>query len=91
MFVYPSACYNNQTNTLPSHRLLLCRRVRKNECPVYDTKQSDGDALLILELWGMQSTSSLLSLPGPLWPRVVAPDSILSMGLIELNCVLMLN
>ena len=28
----------------------------------------------MLELWGMQSTPLLLSLPGPLWPGVVAPD-----------------
>ena len=35
-------------------------------CPGYDTKQSDGDAPVILELWGMRSTSSLPSLPGPL-------------------------
>ena len=28
----------------------------------------------MLELWGMQSTPSLLSLPGLLWPAVVAPD-----------------
>ena len=39
----------------------------------------------MLELWGMQSTPSLPSLPGPLWPRVVAPDRALSMGQIELN------
>ena len=45
----------------------------------------------MLELWGMRSTSSLPSLPGPLWPGVVAPDRALSMGKIELNCVLMLN
>ena len=45
----------------------------------------------MLELWGMQSTPSLPSLPGPLWPRVEAPDRVLSMGQIELNCVLMLN
>ena len=32
-----------------------------------------------------------LSLPGPLCPGVVAPDRALSMGLIELNCVFMLN
>ena len=42
----------------------------------------------MLELWGMQSTSSLPSLPGPLCPEVVAPDRILSMGQIELNCEL---
>ena len=62
-----------------------------NECSGYDTKQSDGDILVMLELWGMWSTLSLPSLPGPLWPRVVAPDRILSMSQIELNCVLVLN
>ena len=60
-----------------------------NKCPKYDTKQFDGEATVMLELWGMQSTSSLL--PGPLWPRVGASDRVLSMGQIELNCVLMLN
>ena len=34
----------------------------------------------MLELWGMQSTPSLASLPGPLWLRVVAPDRVLSMA-----------
>ena len=50
-----------------------------NECPVYDTEQSDGEVPVMLELWGMWSTPSLLSLPGPLWPGVVAPDRALSM------------
>ena len=45
-----------------------------NECPGYDTKQSDGEVPVMLELWGMRSTPSLPSLPGPLWPGVVAPD-----------------
>ena len=45
----------------------------------------------MLELWGMQSTPSLPSFPVPLWPGEVAPDRGLSMGRIELNCVLMLN
>ena len=43
------------------------------------------------EIWGMRSTPSLPSLPGPLWPGVVAPDRVLAMGKIELNCVLKLN
>ena len=51
-----------------------------NECPVYDTKQSDGEVPAVLELWGMRNTPSLSSLPGPLWPGVVAPDRVLSMG-----------
>ena len=48
-------------------------------CLGYDTKQSDGESPVMLELWGMQSTPSLPSLPGPLWP-----GRILSMGQIEL-------
>ena len=43
------------------------------------------------ELCGMRSTPSMPSLPGPLLPGEVAPDSILSVDQIELNCVLMLN
>ena len=39
----------------------------------------------MLELWGMQSTPSFSSLPGPLWSGVVAPDMVLSMGQIKLN------
>ena len=39
----------------------------------------------------MQGTPSLPSVPGPLWPGVVAPDGVLLMGQIELKCVLMLN
>ena len=50
------------------------------ECPGYDTKQSDGEVPTVLELWGMRSTPSLPSLPGPLCPGVVAPDRALSMG-----------
>ena len=50
------------------------------ECPGYDTKQSDGEVPVILELWGMRSTSSLPSLPGPLWPGMVAPDEAISIG-----------
>ena len=46
----------------------------------YDTKWSDGETPGMLELWGMQSTSSLPLLPGPLMPGVVIPDRALSMG-----------
>ena len=66
------------------HWLHLCRGVRPptppNECPGYDTKQSDDEVPAVLELWGMRSTPLLPSLPGPLWPGVVAPDRALSMG-----------
>ena len=75
------------------HQLHLCRGIRHptNACPRYDTKQSDGEVLVILELWGMQRTPSLPLLLGPLCSGVVAPDRVLSMDQIELNCVLMLN
>ena len=66
-------------------------RHSRNECPGYDTRQSDGEVSVMLELWGMQSAPSLPSLPGPLWPGVIAPDRVLSMGQIELKWVLMLN
>ena len=51
-----------------------------NECPRYETKQTESEASVMLKLWGTQSTSLLPSLLGPLWPRVVAPDRILSVG-----------
>ena len=75
------------------HRLHLCKGVRAppNECPVYDTKLSDGEVSVIFELWVMRSTPSLPSIQGLLWPGVVAPDSVLSIGQIELNWVLMLD
>ena len=41
----------------------------------------------MLGLWGMWNTPSLLTILGPLWPGVVAPDRLLSIGQIELNCV----
>ena len=63
------------------HWLHLCRRIRPpNECPVYDTKQSDDEVPVMLELWGMRSTPPLPLFPGPLWPGVAAPDRALSMG-----------
>ena len=43
-----------------------------NEGSRYDTKQSDGEVPVMLELWRMQSTSSLPLLPSPLWSGVVA-------------------
>ena len=46
--------------------------------------KSDGEALVMLELKGMWSTPSLSLIPGSLWPGVVAPDRVLSMGQIEL-------
>ena len=45
----------------------------------YDNKQSDGEVPVELDLWGMQSTPSLLLFLGPLWPGVVAPDRFLEL------------
>ena len=74
------------------HWLHLCREVRPHQRVSWiDSKQSDGEVPVMLKLWGMQSTPSLPSLQGPLLPGVVAPNRVLSMGQIELNCVLMLN
>ena len=66
-------------------------RLLPKECPVYDTKQSNDEVQVMLGPWGMRSIPSLPLLPGQLWPGMVAPDRSLSMGQIELNCILMLN
>ena len=44
----------------PSESLQRCN----TECPAYDTKQAAGETPLMLELYGIQSTPSLSSLPG---------------------------
>ena len=62
-----------------------------NECPEYDTEGSDGEAPVMLVLWGMRRTPSLPLLPGPLWPGMVAPDRALYMGYIELHTDAKLN
>ena len=57
----------------------------------YDIKQFDGDVPVIVELWGHRINPLLISLQGPLWPGMVAPDRVLSMSQKQLNSVLMLN
>ena len=61
------------------------------ERPQYNTKQSDGEFPISQELWGMRITSSLLLLQGPLWPKMVAHEQVLSLGQIELNYVPIMN
>ena len=41
--------------------------------------------------FGMRNTPSMPSLPGSFLLGVEAPDRVLSIGQIELNCALMLN
>ena len=55
-----------------------------NECPDDETKQSDDEFPVMLELWGMWSSPSLLSPPGSLESVVVGPDRVLSKGQIEM-------
>ena len=63
------------------HRLQLGWGVTPtNEFPGHDTKQSNGEVPGMMGLWGMWSTPSLLLLPVPLWPGVVASNRVLSMG-----------
>ena len=75
------------------HLLHLCRELdaTPHEYPGYDTKQSDGEVLVMLELLGIWSTSSMPLRPGPPWPEVLISDRALSMGQIELICILMLS
>ena len=56
----------------------------QNECPGYDTKQSDSEVLVTLELWGIRGALSLSSLPDQLWLQVIASEKVFSMGQIEL-------
>ena len=51
-----------------------------NECPRYDTEQSNGKVPVMLGLCGMRSTLSLPLPLGPHLPRIVAPDRAQSMG-----------
>ena len=74
------------------HQLYLCRRVRLlQRVSGYDTKLTDGEVPVMLVLRGTWSKSLVVSLLVWLWPRVVALDRVLSIGQIEINCVLLLN
>ena len=60
-----------------------------NGCPGYDTKQSDGEIPVMLELG--ECGVPLHWYSGLLWPGEVAPDRALSIGLMELIYALMQN
>ncbi len=63
--------------------------ISAKECPVYDIKQSDGEAPVMLELWRMRSAPLLLLFPGPSWPGVVVPGRVLFLD--QINRVLTLK
>ena len=80
------------------HWLLLCRGKRpphkKNECPGYETKQSDGE----VGPWGLGALGNtehpLIAIaPRSLWLGVVAPIYGLNRtnGILMLNCIVWLN
>ena len=77
------------------HRLHLCRGLRLHPTPdeslEYNKKQSEGEAPVMVEIWGIRITPSLSSFPSQLWPWVVALDRALYMGQIELNSVVILT
>ena len=75
------------------HWLHLCRGIR---LPPPHPRRVSWIWHQMIRWWGSNDAGALdiPSLPpllGPLWLGVVAPDSILSIGQIELHCVLMLN
>ena len=73
------------------HRLLLYREIRPppNECPAYDTKQSDDEVPVILELKEGSVPLHCSQVQSQLC--VVAPDMVQSIVQIELDFVLMLK
>ena len=86
IFDFLQSINRNETSSISwgciIHRPYICRGVIR-ECPVYDTKPTEGEAP-DLKFRGMWSTLSLPLLPGLLWPCVVVPDWVLFTGQIEL-------
>ena len=83
-------CECEQTDPLSS-RLGLKNKTRPNECPGYDTKQSDGEVPVMLELWGNVEYPFISIAPGPFWPGMVAPDKGPIYELNRTNGILILN
>ena len=61
------------------------------KCPIYNSKQYDGEVPVMQEIWGIRITPSLPLLLSSLQRGVVAHDRVLFIGQIEINCVLILN
>ena len=69
------------------HRLFLCKKVRprlQRVSWIYDIKQSGGEVPVMLELYRKWIIASLPLFLDSFWPGVIAPNRVLSMGLIEL-------
>ena len=82
---------NQELQNIPTAPLQRGKTPPPNECPGYDTKQSDGGCTVMLELWGV-AEFSLHYHHSQEWPGVVAIDRVYYLlGQIELNCVLMLS
>ena len=63
------------------YRLYVCRRIRlPHRVSCYGTKQSDGEAPAMLEIWRMRNTPWLPSLPGSFWLEMVASDRVCRKG-----------
>ncbi len=59
-----------------SHAVRILQSINELRQEQHHTKQPDGEVPVMLELWGMRSTSSLPLLPSPLWFAMVAPDKV---------------
>ena len=72
MIYQPSSLVQSAGDAEYTDSIIANRKDSPNDCLAYDTKRSDGEAQVMLELWGIRSTPSVLSLPGPHWPGVKA-------------------
>ena len=86
LYYYLSNSWEGQLNWLGQSKtpfaLLQRGKTPPKRSPRYDSEPSNGE--VILDLWGMQITPSLPLLLDPLWPRLVVPVRVRSMGQVEL-------
>ena len=66
LFLHLTLCIAHLAGAVEYTEFISAESKTPNECSGYDSKQSDGEVPVMLELWGMQSTPSLPLLPGPL-------------------------
>ena len=70
---------NYVTSSWPSVLAHPCK-TPPTSVPNMRLNKSDGEALVMLEHWGTRSTPLLPLHSGPLWPGVVAPNTVILMG-----------